>query len=123
MREYSSGSTPRAVETLYLSAITVAELHFGLLALRAGNRRKRLQQCLAREVLPLPRSRGAVRFAGFGGLRRSDGASTCPRQPDQRSGRPQGADCGLTGLVVATRATGPFRASGVDDIDPWDAVR
>jgi predicted nucleic acid-binding protein len=40
------------IETLYLSAITVAELRFGLAAMPAGKRRKIFQERLENEVLP-----------------------------------------------------------------------
>ena len=40
------------VETLYLSTITVAELHFGLATMPDGKRRRIYQDRLEREVLP-----------------------------------------------------------------------
>ena len=43
----------QALETLYLSAITVAEVRFGLASLPAGKRRDRLQASLEKQVLPL----------------------------------------------------------------------
>jgi predicted nucleic acid-binding protein len=41
------------VETLYLSAITVAELRFGVASLPAGKRRDELHESKERQVLPL----------------------------------------------------------------------
>ena len=41
------------LETLYLSAITVAELRFSVASLRPGKRRKELHESLERRVLPL----------------------------------------------------------------------
>src|SRR3546814_4481052 len=41
------------LETLYLSAITVAELRFGVTSLPAGKRRDGLLESLERQVLPL----------------------------------------------------------------------
>jgi predicted nucleic acid-binding protein len=41
----------QSVETLYLSAVTVAELRFGLAAMPAGKRRSIYQERLEREVL------------------------------------------------------------------------
>jgi predicted nucleic acid-binding protein len=41
------------LETLYLSAVTVAELRFGVASLPAGRRRGGLQESLERRVLPL----------------------------------------------------------------------
>ena len=43
----------QALETLYLSAITVAELHFGVRSLPAGRRRARLHEDLEQQVLPM----------------------------------------------------------------------
>ena len=43
----------QALETLYLSAITVAELRSGIALLPAGKRRTSLQESLERRVLPL----------------------------------------------------------------------
>lgn len=43
----------QALETLYLSAITVAELRFGMASLPAGKRRDRLQESLEKQILPL----------------------------------------------------------------------
>jgi predicted nucleic acid-binding protein len=40
------------IETLYLSAITVAELRFGVASLPAGKRRDRLQESLEKQALP-----------------------------------------------------------------------
>ena len=63
----------QAIETLYLSAITVAELRFGLAIMPEGKRRSIYQDRLEREVLPacdgwLPvdsRRYGAARFHFF----------------------------------------------------------
>ena len=41
------------IETLYLAAITVAELCFGVASLAAGQRRERLHESLEKQVLPL----------------------------------------------------------------------
>src|SRR3546814_17241390 len=41
------------LETLYLSAITVAELRFGVTSLPAGKRRDGMLESLERQVLPL----------------------------------------------------------------------
>jgi predicted nucleic acid-binding protein len=43
----------QALETLYLSAITVAELRFGVRSLPAGCRRDRLDEDLEGQVLPM----------------------------------------------------------------------
>jgi len=43
----------QSLETLYLSAITVAELRFGVQALPVGRRRSRLHEGLERRNLPM----------------------------------------------------------------------
>lgn len=43
----------QALETLFLTAMTVAELRFGMGMLPAGKRRDRLQESLEKQVLPL----------------------------------------------------------------------
>jgi predicted nucleic acid-binding protein len=43
----------QAVETLYLSAVTVAELLFGIAAMPAGKHRKVLHDRLEAELLPV----------------------------------------------------------------------
>ena len=43
----------QALETLYLSAITVAELRFGVQSLPDGRRRNRLQEDIEGQVLPM----------------------------------------------------------------------
>ena len=43
----------QSLETLYLSAITVAELRFGVQSLPADRRRDRLHENLERKVLPI----------------------------------------------------------------------
>ena len=43
----------QSLETLYLSAITVAELRFGVASLPVGNRRDELETCIENQILPL----------------------------------------------------------------------
>ncbi len=43
----------QVVETLYLSAVTVAELRFGIAAMPVGKRRTVLHERLERDVLPV----------------------------------------------------------------------
>ena len=113
----------QAVETPYLAAITVAELRFGLLALPAGKRCKRLHERLERQVLPL----FCGRVAPFD-LPASQAYTDLMARARAR-GRPISQADGYIaaiassrGFVVATRDTGPFRVSGVDIVNPWDAA-
>lgn len=108
------------IETLYLSAITVAELRFGLAAMPAGKRRKIFQQRLENEVLPAFTSRvlpfdleASHAYAELMSKARREGKAI---------GREDGyiaATATARGLLVATRDTSPFAAAGLKTINPW----
>lgn len=110
----------QALETLFLSAITVAELRAGLALLPPGRRRSALQEGLETRVLPLFSGRvlpfdlgctktyaelmAKARAAGFA-IASADGYIA--------------AVAATNGLTVGTRDTGPFIAAGVAVINPW----
>ena len=110
------------IETLYLSAITVAELRFGVAALPAGKRRDALHENLETRVLSLFAGRvlafdiaasqayaelmAKARAAGLG-IGTADGYIA--------------ATAAANAMMVATRDTSPFRAAGVSVINPWGA--
>ncbi|MET0226325.1 MAG: type II toxin-antitoxin system VapC family toxin [Dokdonella sp.] len=108
------------VETLFLSAIVVAELRFGVAALPAGKRRKRLNEDLEQQVLPLFIGRVlpfdlmvTQAYAVMMAKARSAGVAV---------GNSDGyiaAIAATHGLTVATRDTAPFAAFGLKVIDPW----
>ena len=52
----------QSLETLYLSAITVADLRFGVAILPVGKRRDELQTSLENQILPLFAGRFYVRL-------------------------------------------------------------
>lgn len=108
------------LETLFLSAITVAELRAGVALLPAGKRRAGLQQSLEKQVIPL--------FAG----RVLPFDITCTQAYADLMADARAA--GLTiatadgyiaaialanAFTVATRDTGPFEAAGASVINPW----
>jgi predicted nucleic acid-binding protein len=110
------------METLFLSAITVAELRAGVALLPAGKRRSGLHENLERRVLPL--------FAGR--VLPFDLACTQAYAALMAKARVAGlaiatadgyiaAIAVANGFAVATRDTGPFVAAGVPVIDPWQA--
>lgn len=112
----------QAMETLFLSAITVAELRAGVAMLPAGKRRAGLQDALETRVLPL--------FAGR--VLSFDMACTQVYATLIAKARAAGlaiaaadgyiaAIAATHGLAVATRDTGPFEAAGVAVINPWRA--
>lgn len=114
----------QTTETLYLSAVSVAELHHGIATLPAGRRRNSLRKALEEQVLSL----FADRVLAFD----TEAAQVCAelRVRARKAGRGVGvADSYIAsiavanGLVVATRDTGPFKAMGVEVIDPWEGGR
>jgi predicted nucleic acid-binding protein len=108
------------LETLYLSAVTVAELRAGVALLPAGKRRSGLHENLEKRVLPLFTGRvlaldlsctqayaelvAKARTAGLA-IATADGYIA--------------AIAVANGFTVATRDTNPFEAAGVTVINPW----
>lgn len=109
------------IETLYLSAITVAELRFGLAAMPAGKRRTAYLDRLEREVIPafagrvLPFDLDASRaYADLMGAAKAAGNAI---------GKADGyiaASAIARGYTVATRDTSPFSGAGLAVINPWE---
>ena len=108
------------METLFLSAITVAELRAGVALLPEGQRRAGLQESLERRVLPL--------FAGR--VLPFDLACTQAYAALVAKARAMGiavaaadgyiaAIAAANGFAVATRDTRPFEAAGAAVINPW----
>lgn len=110
------------LETLYLSAITVAELRAGVALLPPGKKRTGLNENLENKVLALFLGRvlpfdvsctpaygklfSTARAAGLA-IATADGYIA--------------AIAATHGLIVATRDTRPFEAAGVPVINPWIA--
>lgn len=108
------------LETLFLSAITVAELRAGVALLPTGKRRTGLQHSLEKQILPLFAGRvlpfdlactpayaellARARKAGLA-IAMADGCIA--------------ATARTHGMAVATRDVAPFQAAGVDVINPW----
>ena len=108
------------METLFLSAITVAELRACVALLPAGKRRSGLQQNLEKQVLPLC----AGRVLPF------DLACTPAYAALMANARAAGLAVATTdgyiaaiatanGLTVATPDTRAFEAAGAAVINPW----
>jgi hypothetical protein len=113
----------QSIETLYLSAITIAELRFGITVLPDGRRKEMLRTRLEDEVLPL----FAERTLPFD-LSASQ-AFADPMAKARVAGKAIGkadryiaAVAACRGFSVATRDRGPFEAAGVTVIDPWESV-
>lgn len=108
----------QAVETLYLSAVTVAELRFGLATMSGGKRRTIYQDRLEGEVLPAFTDR-VLPFD----LDASQAYADLMAQA-RVIGKADGyiaATAAARGFMVATRDTSPFEAAGLNIINPWEA--
>ena len=108
------------IETLYLAAISLAELRFGVAALPSGKRKDTLHRSLERRVVPLFTGRilpfdaaASEAYAEIMALARAEGKAI---------GKADGyiaATAAINGLIVATRDTLPFEAAGLTVINPW----
>ena len=108
------------VETLFLSAITVAEMRAGVALLPAGRRRTGLQQSLETRVLAL--FAGRVLPFDLACTRAYAALMSTARAAGLAIASADGyiaAIATANGLAVATRDTGPFKAAGCAVIDPW----
>lgn len=112
----------QAVETLYLSTITVAELRYGLATMPESKRRTIYQERLEHEVLPT----FAGRVLPFD-LEASQAYSDLMARARARGkaiGKADGyiaATAAAHSLAVATRDTSPFQAAELNIINPWEA--
>ncbi len=111
----------QAVETLYLTAISLAEVRYGIACLPEGARRQTLHDRFEGEFLPLFRGR-TLAF---------DESATTAYATLRARARGQGQAIGdfdaliasiasVTGFTVATRDTAPFEAAGVAVVNPFD---
>lgn len=113
----------QAVETLYLSAISLAELRFGIATLPPGKRRDALDASLNERILPLFGERVLVFDAAcanaYAALRTRARAEGCAIAPADGY---IAATATTHGLIVASGDTGPFEAAGLTVINPWNDV-
>jgi hypothetical protein len=111
----------QAVETLYLTTISLAEVRYGIAWLPDGRRRQKLHDRFEGEFLPLFRGR-TLAF---------DEPATTAYATLRVQARAQGLVIGdfdaliasiasATGFTVATRDTAPFEAAGVTVVNPFD---
>lgn len=112
----------QALETLYISAITVVELSFGVHALPADRRRHRLHDDLERQVLPM----FAGRVLSFDLAASQVYGEVMARARSARravsvSDGYIAATAAANGMRVATRDTAPFQAAGLETVDPWSS--
>jgi Predicted nucleic acid-binding protein, contains PIN domain len=109
------------IETLYLAAITVAELRYGLATMPAGARRAIYQDRLEGEVLPAFENR--VLPFDLAASRSYADLMTRSRAEGKAIGMADGyiaAIASTHGFSVATRDEAPFTAAGLNVINPWN---
>lgn len=108
------------LETLFLSAVTVAELRAGVALLPRGKRRTGLQENLEKRVLPLFAGRVlpfdlscTPAYAELTAKARTVGLAIATADGYIA------AIAAANGFAVAARDTVPFEAAGVAVINPW----
>jgi len=109
------------IETLYLSAITVAELRFGLAAMPTSKRRTTYLDRLEREVIPA--FAGRILSFDLDASRAYADLMGAARAAGNAIGNADGyiaASALARGYTVATRDTSPFEAAKLVVINPWE---
>lgn len=112
----------QAVETLCLSAVTVAELRFGLATMPEGKRRSTYQARLEQDVLPA--FKGRVFPFDLGATQAYAELMARVRAAGKGIGKADGyiaATAVARVLTVATRDIAPFQAAGLAVLNPWKA--
>ena len=110
------------LETLFLSAVTVAELRAGVALLPAGKRRAGLQENLEKRVLPL--FAGRVLPLDLACTQAYAALMTKARAAGLAIAAADGyiaAIAAANGFAVASRDVSPFQAAGTAVINPWQA--
>ena len=111
----------QAIESLFLSSITLAEIYFGLEILPDGKKKQALYDSFNREILPLFDKR-IVSFDEKMAMTNAQ-IRAVARQNGYTIATADGlivtiAKCHK--LTVATRDTAPFEYAGLSVINPWD---
>jgi len=114
----------QALETLYLSVITVAELRAGIALMPSGKRRASLHENLEKRLLPM----FANRVLSFD--------LACTKAYAELLATARAAGLGIetadaliaaialaNGFTVASRDTTLFEAAGLNVINPWEAAQ
>jgi len=110
----------QAIETLFISAISIAELRFGIASMPSGKRRTILHDRLEGEVLP--HFGGRILSFNLGTSRFYAELMAGGRVAGKAIGKADGyiaATAAENDLAVATRDTSPFEVAGLKVINPW----
>lgn len=110
----------QSIDTLYLSAISLAELRFGIAALPEGKRKETLHLGLEQRILPLFADR-ILPFDASASQAYADILATARTQGRAISTADGyiAATAKRHGFMVATRDASPFEAAGLTVINPW----
>lgn len=110
----------QSIETLFITAISLAELRYGVAVAPDGRRKERLSDAMENRVFALfgPRvlhfdTSAATAYAAVRARAKSVGA------PMGVADAYIAATVAANGFTVATRDTGPFEAAGVPVVNPW----
>ena len=110
----------QSIDTLYLSAISLAELRFGIAALPTGKRKETLHLGLEQRILPLFADRilpfdtaASQAYADILSMTRTQGRAIATADGYIA------ATAKRHGFMVATRDASPFEAAGLTVINPW----
>lgn len=111
----------QSLETLYLSAITVAELRTGVALLPNGKRKAILHESLEKKILPMFTGRilsfdlpCTQAYADLIVKARTSGLAIAAADGYIA------AIASANRFTVATRDTSPFKAAGVAVLNPWE---
>jgi len=109
----------QAIETLYLSSVTMAELLFGIEAMPIGKRKDMLTQILEEVVgmfrdRVLPFDNEAAHYYADLAIKAKSAGLGFPT-PDGYIA----AIAASRGFIVASRDIGPYSAAGISIINPW----
>ena len=111
----------QAPETLYLTAVSLAELLAGIEALPPGRRRMDLEHAMARQILPL--FEGRILSLDTHAAEAFGKVQAGARAVGNTIGIADGAIAAIAaaqGFALATRNVGDFRGVGVELINPRD---
>ncbi|MFZ5775627.1 MAG: type II toxin-antitoxin system VapC family toxin [Thermodesulfobacteriota bacterium] len=110
----------QAAETLYLSSVALAEILFGIGALPAGSRKNMLERVLdgllelfRDRVLPFD-AEAARHYAKLAVMAKNSGRGL-PMADGYIA-----AIAASRGFIVASRDTSPYKAVGLQVINPWE---
>ncbi|MCR2747425.1 type II toxin-antitoxin system VapC family toxin [Limnobacter parvus] len=109
----------QAADTLYLSSITLAELRFGIGVLSAGRRKNELNQIL-NGIVDMFAGR-ILAFDADAALHHSD-LAVAARAAGRGFPTPDGYIAAIAkshNFAVATRDEAPFKAAGLNVVNPW----